>query len=149
MRQRAKKAPRKRKSITETEMTIAKRLKEVRLRRGLMQAEVAKAIGVKQPVLSECESGEIRLHGSLLVRLATVLKVSADEILGLKPAESPSPHSARLMRRLQRIEELPATDRRAVLSILDALLEKHGRNGHGSTSSTGARNSKAALSERG
>jgi transcriptional regulator with XRE-family HTH domain len=149
MRPRATKAPRKRKSITETEMAIAKRLKEVRLRRGLMQAEVAKAIGVKQPVLSECESGEIRLHGALLVRLAAVLKVSADEILGLEPVDSPSPHSARLMRRLQRIEELPATDRRTVLSILDALLEKHGRNGHGSTTSTSSRNSKPVPAERG
>jgi transcriptional regulator with XRE-family HTH domain len=125
-----KKTPRKRKSITDTELAIAKRLKDARLRRGLMQVDVAKAVGVKQPVLSECESGEIRLHGALLVRLATVLKVSADEILGIKPSDSPAPRSARLVRRLQRLEELPATHRRSVLTFMDALLEKHGRNGH-------------------
>lgn len=131
-------------------MAIAKRLKEARLRRGLMQAEVAKAVGVKQPVLSECESGEIRLHGALLVRLATVLRVSADEILGLKASHSPPPPSARLVRRLQRIEELPATDRRSVLSVLDALLEKHNRNGHGSTSSKPAisKGSKTGIAAR-
>jgi transcriptional regulator with XRE-family HTH domain len=139
VRQRSSKTSRKRKSITDTELAIARRLKEARLRRGLMQADVAKAVGVKQPVLSECESGVIRLHGALLIRLATVLKVSADEILGLKPSDSPPPRSARLVRRLQRIDELPATDRRSVLSILDALLEKHGKNGHGRTAPAGKR----------
>jgi transcriptional regulator with XRE-family HTH domain len=133
MRRDPRKAPRKRKSITDTEVAIARRLKEIRLRRGLMQAEVAKAVGITQPMLSECESGEIRLHGALLVRLATALKVSADEILGLKPSDAPAPRSARLVRRLQRIEDLPASDRRSVLSILDALLEKHSRNGHNRT----------------
>jgi transcriptional regulator with XRE-family HTH domain len=135
--QDARKAmPRKRKRITEGELAIARRLKAIRQRRGLAQGDVAKAVGVKQPVLSECESGEIRLHGELLSKLATVLKVSTDEILGLKPADTAAPRSARLMQRLQRVEHLSPADRRSVLGIIDALLEKHGRNGHGSAETT-------------
>lgn len=133
-----KKRPRKRKNITEVELAIARRLKEIRQRRGLAQGDVAKAVGVKQPVLSECESGEIRLHGELLFKLATVLKVSTDEILGLKPGDTSPPRNARLMQRLQRVEQLPPTDRRSVLGIIDALIEKHGRDGHDTTLASAA-----------
>ena len=121
--------PRKRRQIASSEAAIAKRLKEIRLRRGRTQVEVARAVGIRQPVLSECEKGEIRLHGALLVRLARTLRVSSDEILGLKPSDTTAPKDGRLARRLQRIKELPPRDRRSVLSILDALLEKHDRNG--------------------
>jgi hypothetical protein len=55
--------------------------------------------------------------------LATALQVSTDELLGLKPSiEKRSPKRARLLKRLQKIEDLPAGDQRAVLNILDGLL---------------------------
>jgi hypothetical protein len=70
--------------------------------------------------------------GAMLMDLAKVLRVSTDQLLGLKPTkEETSPRTARLLGRLQKIEELPAGDQRTVLKILDSLLERHGRNGHG------------------
>ena len=54
--------------------------------------------------------------GALLVDLARALKVSTDELLGVKPVrETLSPKTARLLKRLRRIEELPPADQRAVL----------------------------------
>jgi hypothetical protein len=67
--------------------------------------------------------------GALLVDFAGALKVSADELLGLKPAtDKLAPKTAQLLKRLQRIEELPAADQRAVLKLVDAMLETRRRS---------------------
>jgi transcriptional regulator with XRE-family HTH domain len=62
--------------------------------------------------------------GATLVDLAQALKVSADELLGLKPAsEKTPPKTARLRKRLQLVEQLPAADQRTVLKLVEALAE--------------------------
>lgn len=106
---------------------IATRLRELRQSRGIKQMELAETVGVQQSVLSESERGDVRLHGALLVRLAKALKVSADEILGLKEAEHQRPINGRVLRRLERIETLTRSKQRVVLEMLDAFLEKHAR----------------------
>ena len=66
--------------------------------------------------------------GALLVDLARALKVTSDELLGLKPLnEKTSPKTARLLKRLRRVEELPPADQRAVLKLVDAMLETRRR----------------------
>ncbi len=60
--------------------------------------------------------------GALLVDFAQVFRVSSDESLGLKPlTEKRSPRTARLLKRLQKIEDFPTADQRTVLKLLDAL----------------------------
>jgi hypothetical protein len=66
----------------------------------------------------------------MLVDLAKALHVSADQLLGLRPAkEKRSPRTARLLKRLQKVEQLPATDQRVVFKLVDGLLERRTRNG--------------------
>jgi hypothetical protein len=56
------------------------------------------------------------------------LKVSADELLGLAPVrETTSAKTARLLKRLRRVEELPPADQRAVLKLVDAMLDTRRR----------------------
>ena len=65
----------------------------------------------------------------MLVDLAKALRISTDQLLGLKlPKEKRSPRTARLLKRLQRIEQLPTTDQRVVLKLVDGLLERHSRS---------------------
>jgi hypothetical protein len=65
------------------------------------------------------------LHGELLVKLAGVLKVSTDEILGLGESRpSRAPRDRRLLRRLQDLDKLSKRDREALLRTLDAFLAK-------------------------
>jgi hypothetical protein len=60
--------------------------------------------------------------GALLVELAQTLKVSSDELLGLKPVvEKQSPRAARLLKRLRKIDDLPPADQRTILKLVDAL----------------------------
>jgi transcriptional regulator with XRE-family HTH domain len=104
---------------------IGERLARLRKERGITQIEMAEQLGVSQGNVSDYERGELRLHGELLVKLARILKVSADAILGLE--ETPparAPRDRRLLRRLQDVDRLSKRDREALLRTLDAFLSK-------------------------
>lgn len=110
---------------------LGERLARLRKAKGLSQVELARAIGVAQPIVSKYESGELRLHGELIVVLAGLLDVSADELLGLEPASSPqAPKDRRLVRRLEAFDKLPKRDRDALTRTIDAFLTAR-TGGHG------------------
>lgn len=105
------------------------RLAEIRQGLGMTQAELAVAVGVSRRVIAYYEHEDAQPPGAMLVDLAKALRVSADQLLGLKtPKEKKSPRTARLLKRLQKVEQLPATDQRVVLKLVDGLLERHTRS---------------------
>jgi transcriptional regulator with XRE-family HTH domain len=67
---------------------VGARLARLRRERGMTQVELAERLGVSQPIVSDYERGELRLHGELIVRLTEILRVSAEELLGLEPARA-------------------------------------------------------------
>jgi transcriptional regulator with XRE-family HTH domain len=108
----------------ETGETIAQRLARIRRERGMTQVEMAQRLGVAQPVVSDYERGELRLHGELIVKLSGILGVSSEELLGLKKAPSNGAlKNRRLLRRLQAIERLPRRDQQALLRTIDRFLD--------------------------
>ena len=105
--------------------TIGERLARLRRERGLTQVEVAEKLNVAQPVVSDYERGELRLHGQLIVDLSHILGVSADELLGIeKPKSTAVIKNRRLRRRIQDLEHLPRRDQQALLRTIDAFLTK-------------------------
>jgi len=104
--------------------TIAQRLARIRRERGMTQVELAERLGVAQPVVSDYERGELRLHGQLIVKLSQILGVSSEELLGLKKAPANGAiKNRRLLRRLQEIDRLPRRDQQALLRTIDRFLE--------------------------
>ena len=100
------------------------RLAALRRSRGLSQEALATEVGVSRRVIASYEAREAQLPGALLGTLARALKSSTDALLGLAPiAHKTAPKTARLFKRLRRIEELPPADQRAVLTLVDAMLE--------------------------
>ena len=84
---------------------------EIRISRGLTQAELGIKVGASQRVIAYYESHKAQPPGAMLVDLAKALKVSADELLGLTSVkEKTSPKQARLLKRLQQVEKLPPAD---------------------------------------
>jgi transcriptional regulator with XRE-family HTH domain len=104
--------------------TVGQRLARLRRERGLTQAELAGRLGIAQPIVSDYERGELRLHGQLIVRLTAILGVSADELLGLTPIPADGPQvQRRLVRRLRAIDRLPRRDQQALFRTIDAFLK--------------------------
>jgi transcriptional regulator with XRE-family HTH domain len=100
------------------------RLAVLRGQRGLSQAELGKLVGVSKRVITYYENESPQPPGALLIDLARALRCSLDELMGLKgPLEKTPPRTARLRKRLQKVESLPAADQRTVLKLVDALSE--------------------------
>ena len=104
---------------------FGRRLTALRQARGLTQVQLAQAIGSTQRIISRLETIAEHPTVPLLVELARALKISADELLGLKPppkAEAPVqlPEERRLWKKLRLVAALPERDQRAVLRIIDS-----------------------------
>ena len=105
------------------------RLAALRQSQGMTQTELGHAAGISQRMVAYYELESAQPPGALLVDFARALKVSADALLGLTPTtERVSPKTARLLKRLTRIAELPPADQRAVLKLVDAMLDTRRRS---------------------
>lgn len=105
--------------------SMGERLARLRKARGLTQIEFAARIGITQSLLSAYECNRLKLSAEMAIHFAQALKVSADELLGLKTAKSngEGPLSLKLTRRMQRIDQLPASEQQLLLKTIDRLLK--------------------------
>jgi transcriptional regulator with XRE-family HTH domain len=107
--------------------TIGKHLADIRKSRGITQVEVADQLGMTQALVSDYERGKLRIHGGLIVAFAQALRVSADEILGLKARNGHDIlKDRRFLRRLQKIEQLSSRDKQVLLKNIDMFLKGAG-----------------------
>lgn len=115
----------KRKPAAASAETLGQRLARLRKEKGITQVELAKMLDTTQPVVSDYERGLLRLHGELIIQLAGILEVSADELLGLEQLQRAGPaRDRRLARRLQAFDKLPKRDRDTLTRTVDAFLER-------------------------
>lgn len=104
--------------------TIGQRITRVRKAAGLTQNQLAEKIGIKRSLVTDYETGRLRLNGEMIVRLALALNVSADLILGLSDAPTLAQKpDLKLTRRLREIEGLPQHQKKSLLLTIDAYLK--------------------------
>lgn len=108
-----------------TEKTFGQRLANLRKVRGLAQKDFAQRLGISQRMVSYYENESRHPPAGLLPPIAKILKISIDELLGLKISKTEStPNSVRLWKRLRVIDQLPPKDQKAVIHYIEALLAK-------------------------
>jgi transcriptional regulator with XRE-family HTH domain len=107
---------------------IAERILRFRKERGITQVELSQQLGITQPMVSRLEKGDYRLNGEIIISLARIFKVSADDILGLKTPtqEGTSAISRRWLKRLVKIETLPKRDQDGLIQTVDRYLKASG-----------------------
>jgi transcriptional regulator with XRE-family HTH domain len=93
---------------------------------GFSQRELAAELGISPRMMAYYEAQTQHPPAALLPRLARVLKLSADELLGLERSggRAQKQPSRRLMERFKRIERLPLQERRELLKVIDVFLER-------------------------
>lgn len=107
------------------EKEIGKRIRELRKRQAMTQAELAAELGINQSAVSDYEKGVVRMHAALLAAMARILKSSADEILGLQKAKANGQRpDRRFLRRIEKLHQLSRRDQQAILGTIDAFLSK-------------------------
>src|SRR3990172_1773146 len=96
---------------------FGERLIRLRKARGLTQVQLADAMGSTQRAISYYENHASYPPAPALVALAKALRVTTDEILGLKPPKpdprEKDPELRRMWKRFQQVTELPERDQRA------------------------------------
>ena len=102
---------------------FGKRLVKLRKEAGYTQVELAKELDVSQRMISYYEGHPEFPPSSLLPKLAQLLNVTTDELLGLKQIKQGKKPDSRLQRRFQQIEKLPANKRRQLVQVIDTYLE--------------------------
>ena len=106
--------------------TFGQRLVALRKAAALTQQELADEVGVSRRMLAYYEGQSEHPPTTLLPALAHALNVSADELLGLIPTvkRNGRVRDNRMQRRLQQIESLPPEERRQIIQLVDAFIER-------------------------
>jgi len=103
---------------------FGERLAKLRKEAGYSQRALAAELGISNRVVAYYEGETDHPPSSLLVPLAKLLGVSTDVLLGVKPMpRKKRQRDARLWRRFNQIERLPASERRHLVHVIDTFLE--------------------------
>jgi transcriptional regulator with XRE-family HTH domain len=116
----------------EASSEFGRRLVEFRKTRGLTQMQLAEAIGSSQRAISSYETVAEFPPAAVIVELARALHVSTDELFGLKPTRPANGHddpdTRRLWKKFQQVATLPEKDRRAVIRLVNSLVQTRDRS---------------------
>jgi len=106
--------------------SFGERLATLRKAAGFTQVELAAELGISQRMVAYYESPDATPPANLLAQIASALGISIDELFGrtTKRRLVKQEGDSRLRRRLLAIEKLDLVEKRQVLQLLDAFIER-------------------------
>jgi transcriptional regulator with XRE-family HTH domain len=107
---------------------LGTRVAELRRSQNITQVEMAATLGVSQQTINSYEVGRRRIPVSALPTLARSLGVSLEELFGddVAAAKKRGPAS-KLQQQIERIQQLPRTQQRFVMQMLDTVIAQASR----------------------
>ena len=114
------------KAAKEEGFSFGQRLSNLRKAAGFTQIELATELGVSQRMVAYYESPAATPPANLLPQIAAALGVSIDDLFGVgaKRRLVKQDGDSRLRRRLLAIEKLAVAEKRQVLQVIDAFIER-------------------------
>ena len=107
---------------------LGTRIAELRKELGLTQQQLADALETTQQQVASYESARLRVPASMLPRLARVLGVTLEMLIGEEPRQAakrgPPP---KLQQQLERLSSLPKPKQRAIMEVLEAMIAQANR----------------------
>ena len=106
---------------------FGERLAQLRKAAGFTQTELANELGISQRMVAYYEAPDAQPPAHLLPGIAKALGVSIDDLYGRAPLKkrlAKQEGDSRLRRRLLAIEKLEPNEKRQVLQLLDAFIER-------------------------
>jgi len=111
-------------------------VRELRLRAGMQQKDLAISAGVSRPTVSEWEHNKKDPSGDRLKRLSEIFGVDPGVILGYKAMRNPSDHTQAPMTDESKlisavVDRMPQEDRQRALNVLRAACAEYFDEGEG------------------
>ena len=101
------------------------RLAKLRQAQGLSQAELAKIIGISQPMIEYYERRAKNPGVDFAVKAAQALGVTVDELLGVAGArKAKAGRKSKLDRYMEQVKQLPRADQQYVLRFLEQVVRR-------------------------
>lgn len=108
------------------ETSFGQRLTALRKARGLTQVQLARLANTTQRAVSYYENEAGFPPAPAVIQLARALRITTDELLGVKTPKidhlNDDGESRRLWRRFRQMAALPDRDRRAVIRLINSLV---------------------------
>src|SRR5712692_331470 len=107
------------------ETSFGERLTSIRKARGLTQVQLAEVAGTTQRAISYYETEAGFPPAPAVIDLARALRISTDELLGVKPPKveriNDDNEARRTWKRFQMVAALPERDQKAVIRLINSL----------------------------
>lgn len=102
---------------------LGQRIAHFRKARGITQKDLADNLGIDRTLITNYETGRVRIASETLAHIAIVLGVSADVLLGINQETAPEAISRRFAKRITIIETFPEVQKKRILRNLDDAIE--------------------------
>ncbi len=106
---------------------LGARIAELRKAQGITQVQLAEWLGVSQQTVNAYEVGRRRMAISALPKLARLLGVSMEELIGEESKPSKRGPVPKLQQQLDRITQLPKPQQKFVMQMLETVLAQASR----------------------
>lgn len=104
---------------------LPERLKQLREARNLTQTRLAALLHINPRVYNRWEQGVSVPHIDTVVRLADILQVNLDELVGRTAVTSkPVIRNPKLMEIYQELDSLSDDEQQAVITLIDSLIKR-------------------------
>ena len=103
------------------------RIAQLRKEQGITQVQLAETLILSQQLIAAYEGGQRCVPADVLPRMATVLGVSMEALVGADTKLAKRGPTPKLQRQLEKITRLPKGKQRFVIEMLDTVLTQAGR----------------------
>ncbi|MCZ2076635.1 MAG: helix-turn-helix domain-containing protein [Bryobacterales bacterium] len=100
---------------------FGERLAEARIKAGLSQAELAERLGVNQRLITHWERRSVTLKPDQIAALVAALRISADELLGVKPPRTTGP-TGRVRQVFDAVAALPRRQQQKIVDVVEGFV---------------------------
>ena len=107
-----------------TRTPFAQRLVNIRSAKGLTQLELARITRLSPRVIALYETHIRQPNMAVVVRLAKILQVSSDDLLGHRSGVAEKSVSPKVIKRAKMIDHLSPTHKKAILDLIDSYHHK-------------------------
>jgi len=101
-------------------MSFGSRVLQARKNKGLSQEDLAKELGTKGPAIGRYERDEMKPSIDVAAKIASILDVSLDWLVGHTDMELDS----KMLERIQEVTQMKERDREHVFAMLDAFIKQ-------------------------